>query len=110
MARRKTKCVTEVPEYIIQAVVNELLQMGRKDIDPKKWIESYWNEGVEVVATRTAFEWFAILFKNVDGELFYADFNGFGTDADNWHISNDSGDMESIDEFLNADLTRGFFL
>ena len=109
MARRRTKCDTNVPQHIIQSVVNECAEMGKKDVDPAKWIESYWDDGVEVVATRTAFEWFAILFKDKEGNLFYADFNGYGTDPDNWRLSNDSGEMESIDEFLNAELTRTFF-
>lgn len=110
MARRKTKCVTEVPGHIKQAVINELTtHLNKPDVALNDWIKSYWDEGVEVVATRTAFEWFAILFKNKNGGLFYADFNGYGTDAENWHISNDSEDIGSVDEFLNAELARGFF-
>jgi hypothetical protein len=95
-----------VPDYIKQAVINEL---SNKDVPLEDWIKSYWDDGVEVVATRTAFEWFGILFKNKNGNLFYADLTGYGTDPDNWSIQNDSGEMESVDAFLNEELTRTFF-
>lgn len=110
MPRRKTKCVTEVPDYIKQAVIDELAtHLGKPNVPLDQWISAYWSNDIEVVATRTAFEWFGILFKDSQGCLFYADLVGYGTDATNWRISNDSGEIESVDEFLNAELTRGFF-
>lgn len=104
MAKR-TKCDTNVPECINNAMVNECIKCGMSEEDAKNWLNTYWVSGCEVVATRSAFEWFGILLKyNEKGQdrIFYIDFVGFGNKAENWSLLNDSEDVESIDEFLNA--------
>lgn len=63
----------------------------------------------KIVALRSAFEWYAILFEEPSGALVAVDFTGYGTDPANWEVQNDGIDFESVDEFKRAPLTRSFF-
>jgi hypothetical protein len=72
------------------------------------WETYYGKDSREVLAVRAAFEWFAVLYREPDGGLCGVDFTGFGTDAENWQVSNDGIDFETVDEFKKGKLERGF--
>lgn len=62
----------------------------------------------KVVATRTAFEWYAVLVQD-DDEYFAIDFTGYSTDSSKWQLSNDwVGPFETIQEFKSEALVRTF--
>jgi hypothetical protein len=79
-------------------------------IVPEAIVEAYQDYGFDkpietALATRTAQDWYAILFKD-GGHLYAVDF--YPT-SNGWDVSNDFiGPFESVDEFLTEPLTRSF--
>jgi len=63
-------------------------------------------------ATRSAEEWFAILFQDQDGEYFAVDFReilDFQTKEWSWEVQNDYvGPFATVNEFKTEKLTRTF--
>lgn len=95
-------------------------QAGPVDIpaDIKACFEEYGFDPKQMrlewaVATRTATDWFAILFKRPNGTLEAVDFMhrlDWNTNTWAWEVQNDGIDgFDSVNDFLNGPLTSTFF-
>lgn len=72
------------------------------------WFRYNGEETRKVLAMRSAPEWFAVLFEEPSGALVAVDFTGYGTNFENWQVSNDGIEFESVQQFKTEKLTMSF--